>query len=316
MLLGTLAFVLVLSVWIAGSLLWARGRRAQIQRLHERLTADAESGPLKVLRIWKDGQEATTTVVERGRRQLRVRGEILLNQAGLNVSPEQLLLLVACVAAAVFVCLFILLHNTLAAMGGSVVVLLVVRAQLKTRIQRRLAVFERQLVEALELAARSLRAGHPLMGAFRLVSEELKPPVGSLFAEICQRQAMGESMESALQRAGSRSGSDDMNLFATSVIIQLRSGGNLADMIQRLAAVIRDRLRLTRRVRVLSAQTQLSKRILVALPVFMFLILDLVNHEYMLPLYTTTTGKLMLAWAGCSTLLGLWIMNRMAVLRY
>jgi tight adherence protein B len=107
-----------------------------------------------------------------------------------------------------------------------------------------------------------------------------------------------------------------MKFFATSVVIQLRSGGNLADMMDRLAFVIRDRMRLARRVRVLTAQTQFSKRILQALPFAIFVILCLINPEYMQPLYTTSTGKTILGAAGAGLLAGTYTMNRLAVLRY
>jgi tight adherence protein B len=107
-----------------------------------------------------------------------------------------------------------------------------------------------------------------------------------------------------------------MKLFATSVIIQVRSGGNLADMMYRLADVIRDRMRLKRRVRVLTAQTQLSKRVLLALPFLLFGALNLLNPTYMMPLYTTAMGRMLLIIAGTGLILGAWMMNRLSVLKY
>jgi tight adherence protein B len=107
-----------------------------------------------------------------------------------------------------------------------------------------------------------------------------------------------------------------MKLFATSVAIQLRSGGNLADMMDRLVAVMRDRIRLNRRARVLTAQTQFSKRVLIILPFAIFVLLNVLRPGYMEPLYTTPMGKGLLTAAAVSLVVGVWIMNRMAALRY
>src|SRR6185295_2341557 len=156
---------------------------------------------------------------------------------------------------------------------------------------RRTALFETQFVDALDIAARSLRAGHPLVGAFRLIAEEIAPPVGSLFAQICQAQELGLSIERAIHEVAKTFNNADVRIFGTSIAIQLRSGGNLADMMDRLAYVMRDRMRLNRRVRVLTAQTQFSKRILAALPIFIFVALNTLNPGYMQPLYTTEMGK-------------------------
>ena len=145
---------------------------------------------------------------------------------------------------------------------------------------------------------------------------EIAAPVGALFGEICQQQALGVSIEHAIRDAAERSTSEDMRLLATSVAIQSRSGGNLVDMIERLAFVIRDRKRLNRRVRVLTAQTQLGKRILAGLPFVLFALLTVLNPDYMTPLYSTAMGRMLLAGAAVSVLIGIYVMNRMAVLRF
>ena len=176
--------------------------------------------------------------------------------------------------------------------------------------------FDAQFVDALDLAARSLRAGHPLTGAFQLAGEEVAAPVGTIFKEVCQQQDLGLALDESLRRAAQVRTSPDLKLFATSVIIQLESGGNLADMMDRLAAVIRDRMRLNRHARVLTAQTQLSKRILLALPFILFLVLSLLNPGYMEPLYSTSEGRYFIAFGAVSLLLGAWVMNRMVVLKY
>ena len=139
--------------------------------------------------------------------------------------------------------------------------------------------------------------------------------IGTVFGDISQQQAMGVPLEDALRQAAARSYSEDMRLFATAVSIQLRTGGNLADMMSRLAAVIRDRMRLSQRVRVLTAQTQLSKRILLALPIGVFFLINMLNPQYMSLLYRTDLGRTLLAAAAVGMLVGAYVMNRMARIR-
>src|SRR5436309_15893400 len=105
----------------------------------------------------------------------------------------------------------------------------------------------------------------------------MQPPISEVFFGICQRYGMGGDLEEVLRDAGEESASSDMKLFATSVAIQIRTGGNLADLMERLAFVIRDRMRLHRRVRVLTSQTQMSKRVLLCLPFIMFVLLNVLN---------------------------------------
>ena len=125
---------------------------------------------------------------------------------------------------------------------------------------------------------------------------------------------MGRSIEEAIRAAADRSASEDLKLLATSVSIQVRSGGNLAEMIDRLADVIRERIRLNRRMRVLTAQTQFSKRILVALPLVLFVVVNIINPDYIEPMYSTTNGQILLAIAGAGIMAGSWVMNKMATL--
>ena len=311
-------FGLVLSLWLIGTLLWARRRTSEGRILDERLSATAPgSGEQRVLRLWHDGREATTTVPSASRRSLLKRLVRLIRDSGWAPQRRGLILGLLCVTPLVCgVVSLALLDDVLPGMCVAAAIVLGFWIYLKHCVARHAALFDQQFVGALELAARSLRAGHPLSGAFRLVSEEFRAPVGTMFNDICQQLDLGVSLEDALQKAVAESSSDDLKLLASSVVIQMRSGGNLAEMIDRAALVIRDRMRLSRRVRILTAQTQFSKRILIALPFVVFIMLNVLNREYMDPFYTTSAGRMLLTIAGISLVLGAWAMNRLAVLRY
>ncbi|MHC4982329.1 MAG: type II secretion system F family protein [Planctomycetota bacterium] len=312
-------FGLILGIWLLAVLVWRRQRGSQERKVEQRLglTAPEETGRTHLLRLWHDGHQATISVPGRRRsRPLSQRLERLRRDAGWTVPAQTVILGVFGTALLIFVAAYVITGHLLAGLCGAVGLLLVARAYLKRRIGRRIAMFESQFLGALELAVRSLRAGHPLTGACQLMSEEIPAPVGPVFARICQQQEMGIDLSTAIGDAASQSASPDLKLFATSVAIQLRSGGNLADMMDRLSLVIRERIRLNRRVRVLTAQTQFSKRILAALPLVLFAILNIINPQYVEPLYTTFAGKMLLVMAGLGVVAGVYIMNRMAVLRY
>ncbi|HEV2688262.1 MAG TPA: type II secretion system F family protein [Bryobacteraceae bacterium] len=317
LLIAVPAFGLVLSLWIAVVLIWTRRRKDRAQVIENRIGLSGQApGEGRVLRLWREGTEATMLVPAHEGITLAEKFQGLLEDAGWNVSIREIILGNILVSALVFLGALAVTRNLLPALCGPAAVVIIFWIYLNRRIARRSALFERQFADSLELAARSLRVGHPLVGALQLISEEFDAPVGPLFASICQQQALGRPLDDALRMAAGQHSSDDLKLFATAVIIQLRSGGSLADMMDRLAVVIRERIRLTRRVRVLTAQTQFSKRVLQGLPLFVFLLINFINPDYMRPLYSTDSGRQILIISVACLLIGSWLMNRLSVIRY
>lgn len=318
LLAGGAAFFLVIGVWLAVTTLFYMRRVRSEERLHERLQPNQKhEAKTKTLRLWREGRVGTTTVLDHVTPG-PVTKWLLRVQHGLGWGAPLPTLALALVAGMflVFVIVFLVSQNALLALLSVVVVPMAMNFYAGFRANREAAVFERQLADALGLASRSLRAGHPLMSAFQLIVDELEPPVSNVFAEICQQQQLGKSLEEAIRSTANKSQSDDLKLFASSTIIQLRSGGNLADMMERLVAVIRDRIRLQRRVRILTAQTQFSKRVLIFMPFFLILVLLVLKPGYLDPMLTTDIGRYMLGIAGIFLLFGSWFMNRIATLRY
>ena len=310
-------FGFVLAVWLVVLFAWTASRSRRASKMEQRLGIGAAEETTRTLRLWHDGEEVTTEVPgERKRVPLGERMERLTKEAELGLPVQTLILGTSSLCAILFFVLLIVMRSPLPGIALGIAVHIILWAYLKGRVAKRTSRFERQLVDALELAARSLRAGHPLLGSFRLIAEEIPSPIGEVFAEIIQEQGLGLSIEDALRSAAFAHPNPDLKIFATSVIIQLRSGGNLADMMDRIAHVIRDRMRLNRRVRVLTAQTQFSKRILIALPFVIFVVLNVINPRYMRPFYDTKEGQIALAIAGAGVLLGMWLMSKLSVLKY
>jgi tight adherence protein B len=315
LLTGAAVFGLVGSLWflvVVG--LYVR-KHAEVRRVQTRLglvKADRES--TRVLHLWRDGKAITTAVSGQRARVSAFRQ--VYNDLGWPTPLSTVILGAVGAAALTAVLVLVLLNDPLVAIVAGVVVAALPYFYIRMQIARHVETFERQLVDALGLAARSLRAGHPLLGSFQLISDEIDAPVGTVFGEVCQKQALGVGLGEALSEIADRSSSSDLKLFAASVVIQMRSGGNLADMMERLADVMRDRIRVHRKARVLTAQTQLSKRILLAMPFVLAMMIYVLDRDYLIPLYTTTMGHIMLGSAAVSLALGAYVINRMAQVQY
>jgi len=318
MVISVVVFLLILCCsGILVLVLYMRARSRE-KNLESRLGLEDDStGEAHVLRLWHEGTEATTRIPVGGeRRSLQERARRALQGAGLSVAPQTAILGLCGGSLSAFLMVFALTSNWVLGLGAAAGLPAVVRAYIRRRAARLSALFEVQLIDALDLAARSLQAGHPPLSAFHIISDNIAPPVGVFFADICQQHALGLSLEDAIRKSAAACSNPDVDVFASSIAIQRRSGGNLAPTIERLALVIRDRAKLTRRVRVLTAQTQFSKWVLLALPIVMFFLLNVINPAYMQPLYTTSAGKLLLLGATTSVLLGAWAMKHIAAVRF
>ncbi|MCX5770533.1 MAG: type II secretion system F family protein [Candidatus Hydrogenedentes bacterium] len=316
---GASAFVLVASLWFGGLLLVRLRRQRAAEKIETRLQVDARGRRETpwALELWRDGQ--MVPAISPGqplRERWEAYFEILRNAMGWGMSTWGIVLTYAGVILLALVVALMITGNLVFGLMAAGAAAVVPYVYVQRQIDRQNVLFERQFSEALGLATRSLRAGQPLMGAFHLIVEEMDPPVSRVFEEICQEQALGMSLDGAVRRAARKTMSPDMKLFAASMGIQLRSGGNVSEMMERLADVIRDRIRLHRRARVLTAQTQLSKRVLIGMPFVIFMVLYLLNRNYLSPLYETSVGRGLLLTACILLVIGTWIMNRIAVLHY
>lgn len=311
-------FGLVLSVWCICVFLWLGRYLMRLKRVQKRLgiTKNKENEETRILRLWHELKQDSEAIPLPGKLTIRERLERLRCDAGWKAPVQTLLLRVIGVAILGFVLTYFAGGGILLGLGVSLMILVSFWACTKHRIAKREELFERQLVDALGIAGRALRAGHPLIGAFQLVSEEIGEPLGSVFLRICREQALGLDLKDSIREVAKTTRNSELKLFATAVAIQFQSGGNLADLMDSLAAVIRARMKLNRRVRVITAQTQFSKRILIAMPIIMFFVLNIINRAYMEIFYDTTEGNWMLVSVVLSVLLGAWVMNRLSVLRY
>jgi Flp pilus assembly protein TadB len=154
----------------------------------------------------------------------------------------------------------------LAMLGAGAAAALLPYAFVKHVAAKRIAVFEEQFPEAVDLIARALRAGHALPTALQMVSDEIPAPVGTEFRLLFDQQNFGMSLPEALKAFGSRIPLLDARFFVTAVLTQREMGGNLSEVLDKLSSVIRDRFKVKRQVRAVSAHGRITGAVLMALP--------------------------------------------------
>ena len=178
------------------------------------------------------------------------------------------------------------------------------------RRKRRLKAFAAQLPDALEMLSRSLRAGQSLGFGFKMVAEEMSPPVGKEFGRVFEEQNLGIPVEETLQMMTDRVPNLDLKFFATAVILQRQTGGDLAEILDKIGELIRDRFRIWGQIQALTGEGRLSGVVLLALPFVLFIAVYQLNPDYIMVLFTEPMGKKMLAVAVFMQLLGALVIRK------
>jgi len=177
--------------------------------------------------------------------------------------------------------------------------------------KRRMEKFQRQLPDALDLIARALKAGHAFTGGLKMVGDELGEPVGTEFEKTLHEINFGSGVPEALKGLTQRVDCPDLRFFIISVIIQRETGGNLAEILAKIAYLIRERFKLQNRVQVLSAEGKLSAIILISIPFVIALALSVLNPVYIKTLFVDPIGKALVAFALLMMVIGIVVMKRM-----
>ena len=180
----------------------------------------------------------------------------------------------------------------------------------RRRIQRH-EKFSLQLPDALDYLARSMRAGNPFVASMRSATDELPSPTGTEFGITFDEMNYGLDLEDALSNLGERSGSEEMRFFITAVLIQKTTGGNLADVLNRIASVMRLRAITYRDIKILAAEMKYSANVLIALPFFVAAVLSIVNPGYLPVLFEHTIGLIIIGLQLFFMLFGYIVIQRM-----
>lgn len=181
---------------------------------------------------------------------------------------------------------------------------------------KRLDLFEEQFPEAIALIARALRAGHAFPTGLQMVGDEIPAPVGVEFKLVYDQQSFGMPLSDALKGMAERVPVLDARFFVTAVLTQRETGGNLSEVLDNLANVIRERFKVKRQVRVVTAHGRMTGWILAALPPVLALILCFVSPEHMKTMITDPLGIKMLAIGGTMQVIGTVIIRKLVNIRY
>jgi len=218
-----------------------------------------------------------------------------VDQSGVQISISALLLIAFLLAALLgFLAAGVLRMGVGWLIGGAIGFALPF-VFLRMKRTRRLRKFEEAFPEALDLMARALKAGHAFATGLKMVADEMEEPVGPEFRKTFDEQNFGLPLKDALANLTIRIPLLDVRFFSTAVMIQRETGGNLSEILENLAHVVRERFKILRQVRVYTAHGRLTGYVLLALPVFLAIALSFINPEHMNLLFREELGHKMLA---------------------
>lgn len=172
------------------------------------------------------------------------------------------------------------------------------------RRKKRFKLFARQLPDALELIARALRSGHSLASGLHVVVEEMPTPISTEFAIAYEEQNLGIPLEAALKSMLKRMPNMDLKFFVTAVVIQRTAGGDMAEILDKIGYIIRERFKILGQVQALTGEGRISGVVLMALPIALFFAVLYLNPDYVMLLFTEELGRKMIAVAAVLQVMG------------
>jgi tight adherence protein B len=225
-------------------------------------------------------------------------------QAGMKTKPAKLLLASAVIGLGSYLITKMLYPQFPIALLAAIFATIVPFSVVAFKRHRRLGKFEEHFPEALDLLGRAVRAGHAFTTGLEMIGKESSEPVAGEFRATFEEQNFGLPLRDALLNMTERVPLVDVRFFVTALLIQKETGGNLAEILDGLARVIRDRFRIHREVKTRTAQGRLTAAILISLPPLMMLMLEVINPHYIQILFDDPVGPMVLAVAVTMQLIG------------
>lgn len=238
------------------------------------------------------------------------RLELELIKADLPINVEELLVIKMLSSAACAFLAFALFKDYIIIILVYVLVWNLPRFIIAKRKKDKIKLFDSQLSEGITIISNSLKAGYSFLQAVAVVSEETRDPFSKEFKKLLKEMSLGISEEDALKNLLSRVESEDFMLITNAILIQKDIGGNLSEILDNISETIRERQKIKNELKTLIAQGKMSGAILSLLPVFLGAIIYLLNREYMMLLFTTTIGLVMVGFAVVSELFGLLVIRK------
>ena len=283
----TLFLVAAATGMLTYSLLWRRLENRDKALAMRRLTlpvAEREAPARRRPRLIEAAGEVPGLLTGRLLDRLRMRESAgrLLEAAALKWGPAGLLRRSIALFLGGFLAATLATHNTqpMVALAAGAAVGFLPLWYVRRRVRRRVNAFEEQFPDCLEFVSRSMRAGHAFSVAIEMVHKEFSDPLAAELRRVFEEQNLGQPLEIVLRKLSQRVPSMDVQFFVSAVLLQKRTGGNLAELLDKLAQLMRERFKLRARIRAVSAQGLMSGRILSAIPAGVAAMMFLVNPQY------------------------------------
>jgi len=296
-----MAFVVFLVVALAafalGNLIDRRNARARV--IKERLAAERkapERNPEEELALLRDEQlseiPALDTLLRRSARVSELQK--LLSQAGMEMRAGNFLGASALSAVACTIIAYVLSKRVEVAWFALIVGFIVPYGYAQFRRNKRFEQFEELFPEAIDTLARAVRAGHAFTTALEMITAEVAEPVAGEFRQLYEEQKFGMPVRDALMNLTDRVPLVDVKFFVTAVMLQRETGGNLAEILDNLSYVIRERFKIQRQVRVYTAQGRLTMALLMGMPPIIVVVMMALNPSFIHPLFADPIGHTLL----------------------
>jgi tight adherence protein B len=224
--------------------------------------------------------------------------------------PEQIVVLTAVGSLLALLMVNFVIGSLLVGIIIAVVIPFGVRSLLKHKLARQRKLFSEQLPDNLQVLASALRAGHSFIGALSVVVNDAPEPARSEFQRVVADEQLGVPIDEALHVVVERMESAELEQVALVAALQRETGGNTAEVLDRVTDTIRERFELRRTVQTLTAQGRMSRWVLTALPLFLLLAITLINPGYMNVMYDSVVGRVLLVLAGISVVCGSLVIKR------
>lgn len=174
--------------------------------------------------------------------------------------------------------------------------------------------FREQLPEALDLLARAVRSGHAISSGMGMISQEMEDPIRAEFAAVVDEVNLGLTLKEALDNLCARVPSMDIRFFTIAILLQKETGGNIAEILDNISRLLRERVQFARQVKALTAEGRYSAGVLIALPIVMFIYIYFMNNKYISTLWTEDIGQYLLYGAIVLQIIGAWVIKKIVTI--
>jgi tight adherence protein B len=239
-----------------------------------------------------------------------------LSMAGIPLKAEEYLAIRILSISAIPALILFFEGNLIVCAGFAIMGAMLPPVILALHARKRRNLFHMQLSDALSVICNSLKSGFSLPVAMGSISHEMPDPIGKEFARLVREMQLGMSLEEGFQRMVRRTQCEDLELLATTIIIQRQTGGNLAEILDNISQTIKDRIALANETKLLTTTGRTSGYVIGLLPVFLLVGLMILNPGYVAMFFETGTGKTMLAAAAAMELIGFLLVRKVISIKY